>query len=354
MKIIDIKTSSPYKVVADCGLLKNTGELIKEYAALKKDVETAVLITDDTVGGMYADIVAESLRAAGYKTLTYTLPHGESSKNITEYAALLEFLAGELITRSDFIVALGGGVIGDLAGFVAATYLRGIDLVQIPTTLLAAVDSSVGGKTGIDLEAGKNLAGAFYQPRLVICDLDCFNTLPDEVYTEGCAEIIKYAVLGDKELFNHLSEHGKDLDREYVVTRCIEMKRDIVCEDEFDTGKRQLLNLGHTIGHAVEQLSGFNMYHGMAVAVGMAVVARAAAAQAVCSEETAERTVNILRQFGLPTECSYGMDELYELMQSDKKRRGNAISLVVPMHIGACEIVKMPLENMRSFLEMGL
>lgn len=354
MNIIDINTSSPYKALVDRGLIDRAGELIKEYAGLNANASVAAVITDDAVGPLYADKLAASLSAVGFRPVIYTLPNGESSKNITSYTAVLNFLAEQRVTRSDFIVALGGGVIGDLAGFAAATFLRRIDFVQIPTTLLAAVDSSVGGKTGIDLEAGKNLAGAFYQPRLVICDMDCFDTLPEAVYTEGCAEIIKYGVLGDKELFKHLEKHSREFDREYVISRCIEMKRDIVCEDEFDTGLRQLLNLGHTLGHAVEKLSNFGMYHGMAVAVGMAVVARASAAQAVCSEETAERIVKVLQQFGLPTGCDYGIDELYKVMQSDKKRRGKDISIVVPTHIGACEIVKMPLDNMRSFMAMGL
>ncbi len=354
MNIIDINTSSPYKAVVDRGLIARAGELIKKYAGLNANAQIAAIITDDAVGPLYAEKLALALSSVGFKPVVYTIPNGESSKNITSYTAVLNFLAEQHVTRSDFIVALGGGVIGDLAGFAAATFLRRIDFIQIPTTLLAAVDSSVGGKTGIDLEAGKNLAGAFYQPRLVICDMDCFDTLPEDVYTEGCAEIIKYGVLGDKALFAHLEEQGRDFDREYVISRCIEMKRDIVCEDEFDTGLRQLLNLGHTLGHAVEKLSSFGMYHGMAVAVGMSVVARASAAQAVCSKETAARIVKVLQQFSLPTDCAYGIDELYNVMQSDKKRRGKDISIVVPTHIGACEIVKMSLDNMRSFMAMGL
>ena len=354
MKITDINTSSPYKAVTGSGLLKECGELIKKYTKIAGHAEKAAIITDDAVGPLYADIVEASLKEAGFDTAVYTLPNGEASKNIQSYAKVLGFLAESHITRSDFIVALGGGVIGDLSGFAAATFLRGIDFVQIPTTLLAAVDSSVGGKTGIDLDAGKNLAGAFYQPKLVICDMNCFDTLPDAVFTEGCAEIIKYGVLGDEELFKHLEKHGRDFDKEYVITRCIEMKRDIVCEDEFDTGLRQLLNLGHTLGHAVEKLSNFGMYHGMAVSVGMAVVVRASAAGHICSAETAERIVKLLKYFGLPTECEYGIDKLYELMQSEKKRRGKEIALVVPKAIADCEIVKMPLADMKSFMEKGI
>lgn len=354
MNIIDINTAAPYKAVIGSGLIGKCGELIKEHNAVNERAETAVIITDDAVAPFYADIAAESLENAGFKVIIYTVPNGEASKNIHSYADILGFLAENHVTRTDFIVALGGGVIGDLAGFAAATFLRRIDFIQIPTTLLAAVDSSVGGKTGIDLDSGKNLAGAFYQPKLVICDMDCFETLPEEVFTEGCAEIIKYGVLGDERLFAHLEQQAKDFDREYVVSRCIEMKRDIVVEDEFDTGLRQLLNLGHTLGHAVEKLSNFGMYHGMAVAAGMAVVARAAAKTGRCSEECAGRIVSVLKRFGLPTECDYPMDRLFAVMQSDKKRKGASISVVVPRSIGCCDIVSMPLESMRKFMEAGI
>lgn len=354
MNIIDINTAAPYKAIIGSGLIRKSGELIRSSKAVSERAETAAIITDDAVGPLYADTVAESLEDAGFKVIIYTVPNGEASKNIHSYADILGFLAENHVTRTDFIVALGGGVIGDLAGFAAATFLRRIDFIQIPTTLLAAVDSSVGGKTGIDLDSGKNLAGAFYQPKLVICDMDCFETLPDEVFTEGCAEIIKYGVLGDERLFAHLEQQAKDFDREYVVSRCIEMKRDIVVEDEFDTGLRQLLNLGHTLGHAVEKLSGFGMYHGMAVAVGMAAVARAAARTGRCSEECAGRIVSVLTRFGLPTACEYPMDKLFKLMQSDKKRKGASISVVIPRSIGSCDIVSMPLEDMRKFMEAGI
>lgn len=354
MRIIDINTSSPYKAVLDRGLLTKSGELIREYAGINDKAETAVIITDSNVGPLYAAPVSRSLKNEGFNVLVYELPAGEASKNIHSYAEILEFLAENHITRTDFIVALGGGVIGDLAGFVAATFLRRIDFIQIPTTLLAAVDSSVGGKTGIDLDSGKNLAGAFYQPRLVICDMDVFETLPDEVFTEGCAEIIKYGILGDEKLFAHLEQQAEEFDREYVVARCIEMKRDIVVKDEFDTGLRQLLNLGHTLGHAVEKLSDFKLYHGMAVAIGMAVVARAAAADNICSAECTGRILSVLKRFSLPTECDEPMSRLYAVMQSDKKRKGGSISIVIPKGIGDCIIKKMPLKEMRGFMESGI
>ncbi len=354
MKRIDIQTSAPYPVLIGSGLINDCGSYIRENAGLKDDAELAAVITDDQVGPLYAEEVCDSLESAGYRTVLFTVPNGEASKNIHSYTDILAFLAENHVTRSDFLVALGGGMIGDLAGFAAATYLRRIPFIQIPTTLLAAVDSSVGGKTGIDLDAGKNLAGAFYQPALVLCDLDTLDTLPEEVFRAGCAEVIKYGVLGDEKLFTHLSRHSLDFDREEVVARCIEMKRDIVGEDEFDNGLRQKLNLGHTLAHAAELLSNYELSHGMAVAIGLAVICRAAAANGFCSAECAGRVCAVLQKFGLPTQCGYTMDELYKVMESDKKRKGGSISLIVPRTIGKCEIRKMTLEEMRAFLEKGL
>lgn len=354
MKEIGINTSHPYRVLIDRGILDCCGSLITQYCPGISKAETAVIITDDIAGELYCERTAESLQDEGLRTVVYTIPNGEASKNIRTYADILEFMAEEHVTRSDFIVALGGGMVGDMAGFAAATFLRGIPFVQIPTTLLAQVDSSVGGKTGIDLKAGKNLAGAFCQPELVICDPDTLDTLPDRVFAEGCAEVVKYGVLGDEKLFSHLEQTSKDFDREYTLSRCIEMKRDIVTVDEFDTGLRQLLNLGHTLGHAAELLSSFSLYHGEAVSVGMTAVAAASAKAGICSWECAARIENLLRRFGLPTECTFSSEELFRVMQSDKKRKGSSISLIIPKRIGECEIRKMELSEMRSFMEDGI
>ena len=373
MNIIDVGTSSPYPVIVGRGLIEETGDYIRHYFP---HAETAAVITDDTVDGLYGEKAAESIGAAGLRTVKYVLPHGEASKTIETYAGILQFLAEEHITRTDMIVALGGGVVGDLAGFAAATYLRGIDFLQIPTTLLAQVDSSVGGKTAVDLPAGKNLAGAFYQPRLVLCDLDALDTLPAETFIDGCAEVIKYGILWDEDLFEHLYAAGQDFDREYTVSRCIEMKRDVVVEDEFDRGQRRLLNLGHTLAHAAEQLSDYRLTHGRAVAAGMAVMAGAAAHDKSCSEETKTRIVEILTRFGLPTdfECAlascdakkdagsagedtpaaFSPEAMYEVMLSDKKRKGSKISIVIPRAIGECEIRKMSLEEMKDFVMKAL
>ena len=258
------------------------------------------------------------------------------------------------LTRTDLIVALGGGVVGDLAGFAAACYLRGIRFIQVPTTLLAAVDSSVGGKTAIDLDAGKNLAGAFWQPSLVLCDTDTLSTLPEEIFRDGCAEVIKYAVLYDPELIQQLLESGLDFDRESVITRCVQWKRDVVMEDEFDTGARMKLNLGHTFGHGVEAKSHFSVSHGKAVAIGMAMVGRASAKSGICSEETSHRIQKILQLFGLPVSTEYTAEELYTYTLSDKKRSGGSLTLIVPKEIGHCEGISVPVDQLPSFIEAGL
>ena len=290
----------------------------------------------------------ESLKSAGFSVVSYVFPAGEESKNGQVFLDLLNFLAENRLTRSDLIVALGGGVVGDLAGFAAASYLRGIRFLQVPTTLLAAVDSSVGGKTAIDLPAGKNLAGAFCQPSLVLCDTDTLNSLPTDIFRDGCAEVIKYGVLYDPKLFAHLEEKGLAFDREAVITRCVELKRDVVMEDEFDTGARMKLNLGHTVGHGVEAKSRFALSHGKAVAIGMAIVSRASN----CGDTP--RILALLEKFGLPIRTDYSADDLFTYTLSDKKRSGGMVNLIIPRAIGDCDIVPTKVESLKSFIQAGL
>ena len=258
------------------------------------------------------------------------------------------------MTRTDMIVALGGGVTGDLAGFGAAVYLRGISFVQIPTTFLAAIDSSVGGKTAVDLEAGKNLAGAFYQPKLVLCDTDVLQTLPEVVFADGIAEALKYGVLGDAALFEKIAGGDFRQDLEEIIETCVSMKRDVVEEDEFDTGKRQLLNLGHTFGHAIEQKSHFQMTHGHAVAIGMHLIAKAAEAKGIAEKGTAAAIAKALEQNQLPKETEFSPAEVAEGTLRDKKRRGGTISFVFPKKIGDCEIVKIPVEEVEALAKMAM
>ncbi|MBR4290916.1 MAG: 3-dehydroquinate synthase [Oscillospiraceae bacterium] len=350
MNTVSVTASKNYDVLIGCGLLQSLGS----YAARMNKVKKVCIVSETNVWPLYGAQAKESLHQAGLEATEFIFPAGEQSKNASVYLELLNFLAEKHLTRTDLIIALGGGVVGDLAGFAAATYLRGIPFIQVPTTLLAAVDSSVGGKTAIDLSVGKNLVGAFYQPRLVLCDTDCLNTLPADVFRDGCAEVIKYGVLYDPALFTHLMEKGLDFNREMVITRCVELKRDVVAEDEFDTGARMKLNLGHTIGHGVEAQSRFEISHGKAVAIGMAIVARAGENCGICSLEARDAIIAILEKFGLPVSCIFSAQSLYRSALSDKKRSGGTVNLIIPERIGFCRIEPTAVENLQSFIEAGL
>lgn len=350
MRSVTVKTSATYEVLIGSGLLQKAGEAVKKVISPCK----AAIVTDSTVVHLYEETVRKSLTEAGFSVCTFVFPAGEASKNMHTLSHLLEFLAKEEMTRTDMIVALGGGVTGDLAGFGAAVYLRGIPFVQIPTTFLAAIDSSVGGKTAVDLEAGKNLAGAFYQPKLVLCDTDVLQTLPEVVFADGIAEALKYGVLGDAALFEKIAGGDFRQDLEEIIETCVSMKRDVVEEDEFDTGKRQLLNLGHTFGHAIEQKSHFQMTHGHAVAIGMHLIAKAAEAKGVAEKGTAATIAKALEQNQLPKETEFSPAEVAEGTLRDKKRRGGTISFVFPKKIGACEIVKIPVEEVEALARTAM
>ena len=344
MRTVEVNASKKYKVLIGEGILGNTGKYLLEV----KSPCRAAIITDDKVASLYLDTVRKSLEESGFKTVDFAFPNGEASKNIDTYASILEFLADSKLSRTDIIVALGGGVVGDIAGFAAATFLRGIDFIQIPTTLLAAVDSSVGGKTAIDLDSGKNLAGAFHQPSLVICDTNTFGTLDDRQLSCGYAEVIKHGVICDKELFSRLEDGSIDLSE--TVERCVKIKRDIVERDEFDNGERRLLNLGHTAGHAVEKLSCYSLTHGAAVAIGMVIVSKIAERCGYASESITERLCALLEKYGLPTECGMTPDEIFSVSSSDKKVEGASITLVIPEKIGSCVLVKCPLSDYEKML----
>lgn len=343
MTTVSVDASRHYDIKIGPGLLDTIGQ---EAAALGK-VDTVAIVSDTNVWPLYGRTVQKSLENAGFSVITHVFPAGEESKNGETYLNLLNFLAQNRLTRSDLIVALGGGVVGDLAGFAAATYLRGIRFLQVPTTLLAAVDSSVGGKTAIDLPAGKNLCGAFCQPSLVICDTDTLKTLPEDVFRDGCAEVIKYAILYDPSFFDELCRTGMDFPRERVIAQCVQFKRDVVIQDEFDTGARKKLNLGHTIGHAVEKCSQFTLSHGKAVAIGIAMVARASQ----CLD--ADRILACLTSFGLPTTTCYPVEDIYAHTLSDKKRSGDIVELIVPRHIGCCDMVPTPISELKKWIKKG-
>jgi 3-dehydroquinate synthase len=315
--------------------------------------EAAALVTDDVVNKLYGDTVEQSLQAAGYSTTRFVFPHGEKSKNMETYISLLGVLVEANLTRSDVVVALGGGVVGDLAGFAAATYLRGIKFTQIPTTLLAMVDSSVGGKTGVDLPAGKNQAGAFYQPDLVLCDVHALQTLPAEVFHDGCAEMIKHGVILSAELFELLKEPIEQR-MEDIIARNVTIKRDIVAADEKDTGIRQILNFGHTIGHGIEKHSSYGVTHGKAVAIGMVIASRGAARMGLCGEDCHTEIVEAVRRYQLPDETDIPPESLIEAAFFDKKRSGQRITLILPERIGKCAAKSFSMDELAGFIRLGM
>lgn len=350
METVHVKASREYDVVISRGIIDEAGA----YAKTVLKSRTVCIVSDDIVYSIYGKRVTESFERAGFKVESFVFPNGEQSKSMETYENLLEHLLSLKLTRSDALIALGGGVVGDLTGFAAATYQRGIPFIQIPTTLLAMVDSSVGGKTAVNLKSGKNQVGAFYQPYIVICDPDTLSTLSKEQFLCGCAEVIKYAVLGSEEFFNQLKDKPVWEQLENVIAKCVAMKRDVVAEDEFDTGKRMVLNLGHTVGHAVEACSSFGILHGQGVAIGMAVISRAAVEKGVLFGDDCERIIGILEQYELPTETEYSAESLYSGALADKKSDGGNITIVVPERIGSCRFIKIPKTELLDWISVGL
>ncbi|NLL39801.1 MAG: 3-dehydroquinate synthase [Clostridiales bacterium] len=349
MITVKVEASKSYDVIIAPDILSKAGTYIMNTCQGEK----AAIVTDTNVDALYSGIVEEGLKSSGYLVHKFVIESGEKSKNADNYISLLNFLAEKELNRSDVVVALGGGVVGDLAGFAAATYMRGIALVQLPTTLLAAVDSSVGGKTAIDLKAGKNLAGAFYQPCLVLCDYKTLESLSPEGFRDGCAEIIKYGMITDPGLLDMLKKPLRP-QLEEVISRCVSIKRDIVMLDERDTGRRRLLNFGHTIGHALEALSGYRISHGNAVSAGMVLITRAWVRKGMCGRNVLEELTGLADIFRLAKETDFDTEAIYNSALADKKRAGDYLSLVVPEARGRCEVKETPLEEFRELIELGL
>ena len=353
---MEIKVSlaaKSYSIRIEAGALKRCGD----WAASLWSPRSIVLVTDENVDKIYADQAFTSLYNAGFTLAKIVLPAGESSKSLANteilYSAFLE--AG--LTRTDGIIALGGGVIGDLVGFCASTYLRGIPLLQIPTTLLAQVDSSVGGKTAVNLKQGKNLVGTFYQPDGVLIDPETLQTLPMRQVREGLAEIIKYAAIADKTLWDQLESFQDESDflahSESIIGTCCEIKRQVVEADEFDTGARLLLNFGHTIGHGVEQVYGYGTYnHGEAVAIGMAQLTTVSEKQGITSVGTAARLKALLRHYHLPISASpWEPEKLMKVLVHDKKATGKDLRIIRLREIGQAEIAKIPVDSVLDYLQ---
>ena len=339
-----------YPVLVGAGLIAGAGEAM---APLLKRRRTAV-VSDETVWALHGARLTASLEAAGIATFPVIVPPGEQTKSFEGLAEVTDGLLALELDRGDVITAFGGGVVGDLAGFAAAIYKRGIDFVQIPTTLLAQVDSSVGGKTAIDTARGKNLVGAFHQPRLVLADLDVLASLPDREVRAGYAEVIKYGLLGDFGFFQWLEANGAQvLAREpaalaEAVARSIEMKAEIVAEDETEQGRRALLNLGHTFGHALEAETGYGaaLLHGEAVAAGMALAFRFSAAQGLCSTQEAQRATAALSAAGLPATLAevaghpFGAERLVRHMAQDKKAEGGKLTFILARSLGGAFVAR--------------
>jgi len=329
-----------YDIKIAPGLIDRLG---RECARLKLGPRCAI-ITDTNVGKRYAKAVFNSLATAGFSPALIIVQPGEAAKSLKTVQACYNQLAVHRLERKSFIVALGGGVVGDLAGFVAATYLRGLAFVQVPTTLLAQVDSSVGGKVGVNLKAGKNLVGAFYQPRLVACDLDTLKTLPDREFRAGLAEVIKYGIIYDAKLFTLIERDLlKLLKRDpkmlaAVVARCCEIKAEVVGRDETDGGPRAILNFGHTVGHAIENISGYGRFlHGEAIAIGQIAAAKLSHAVLGLPERDVARIENLFRRAGLPTTVKLRAGQrpkLFAAMRLDKKVSGGEIKFVLAKRIG--------------------
>lgn len=364
MITVQVKASKEYDILIGRGILDNAGAYIKKAAGGAK----AAVICDSNTFPLYGKTVADSLASAGYEVCTYAFEAGEKSKTLRTYGEILGFLAENRLDRKDVVAALGGGVAGDMGGFAAATYMRGISYVQIPTTLLAAVDSSVGGKTAVDLPAGKNLAGAFYQPSLVLCDTGTLDTLPERELNSGFAEVIKYGIIEDKDILDavmDLEASGfEEASMEHLIRRCVEIKRDVVEKDEFEGGYRKVLNFGHTIGHAIEKAADFRLLHGEAVAAGMMMMTRAAVKRGECDPDCPERLEEALSKYHLPVDTRtlpldaadgmFSKEVLMNAIRSDKKAAGSGIDIVLPLEAGRCRIEKVSFEEMSDILDLAL
>ena len=358
---VDVNVSRPYRVHVGTRLLERVGEMVRPLVAGAH----AAIVTDSNVGPLYAPIVEASLAKAGSPSPTLVFAAGESTKTLATYEGILAHLADNHLDRGDVVIALGGGVTGDMAGFAAATYLRGIAYVQVPTSLLAMVDSSVGGKCAVDLPQGKNLVGAFWQPKTVIADVGCLGTLSAEQLSDGCGEVIKHAVIADANLLDILEAHPITLASlsenlpliAAIVARNVEIKRNAVVQDERESGVRKLLNFGHSIGHAIEARSHFALGHGTSVAMGMVAITRATASVADDPEpliELARRIAKVCEAHGLKTSCPYEAEELVASALHDKKRRGDAIDLVLPLGVASCTIQTVELDQFFELMRIGL
>lgn len=347
MRTVKVSTIPSYEILIERGLIKNAGALIKNVTTAAK----VFVITDTNVGKLYADTVISSLKENGFDADLFVYEAGEKSKNLNTISQMYSRMADFNMSRKDIVVALGGGVCGDMAGFAAATYMRGINFVQIPTSLLAQVDSSVGGKTGVDIAQGKNLVGAFHQPILVIIDPDTLKTLPEYYINDGMAEVIKYGCIKDSGLFKTLEDENALDIIDDVIERCVSIKRDVVNRDEKEAGERMLLNFGHTLGHSLEKIYNFDgLSHGQAVAIGMVMITRASEKAGLTEKGSLERIVDLCKKYNLPVSDTADIKEIAKYCASDKKASSAGVNLVLLKKIGESFIRKTPLFELEDFI----
>lgn len=342
---VDVSDKSLSEIYIENGLLSKVGELTKTVLKGKK----IALISDTNVYPLYGENIKTQLENEGYKVFTYIFKAGEASKNTRELIKIVEFMAENELTREDGAVALGGGVCGDMVGFAASVFLRGIKFVQIPTSLLAQVDSSVGGKTAVDLPQGKNLCGAFHQPSLVIIDPDVLKTLSHHFFSDGMGEVIKYGCIKSASLFEKLESGDVKDNLTDIITECVSIKRQVVENDEKEHGERALLNFGHTCGHAIEKLWNFEtVSHGEAVAIGMVMITRAGENLGITEKGTTDRLIKVLEKNDLKISDTHTDKEIISAMNGDKKRTGTGINFVMINKIGSSFINPIKYEDINK------
>ena len=344
---IRVNASKPYDVIVERGAKNEIAEYLKALGLKGK----VAVVSDSQVAPLYSEEICDLLVYGGFEPSEFVFEAGEESKNLTVWSALLSFLADEELTRTDTVLALGGGVTGDMAGFAAAAYMRGVHFVNVPTTLLAAIDSSVGGKTAVDLPQGKNLVGAFYQPDLVLIDPDFFSSLPYEEIKNGLGEGVKYAVLEGGRIFEILSEGLTRETLEEFICLSVEAKKRIVEADEKESGARKFLNLGHTLAHAVEKESNYSVPHGIAVAYGVGEMARLSYKKGELEKEDLDAILALLEKCDLSL-ALHPVGELIAHFSADKKRAGDKLTLVTIRGIGDCRLTEIPLEEAAAYFEV--
>ena len=363
-EVIDVPTASrSYQVLCGRGLIDRVGPLARPFLPGEK----VLIVSDANVWNLYGDRVADSLRSTGLEICIFVFPAGEAQKNLRTFGTCLEVMADAGLTRDDGVVALGGGVTGDLGAFAAATYMRGTRVIQVPTSLLAMVDSSVGGKTAVDLAGGKNLAGAFFQPSLVVVDVDVLASLTPSLLIDSFGEVIKHGVLSGPDLFYAIANdpvtaslgpdgcEGLDFDRMVsLVAANIRVKRDVVVADERESGLRQTLNLGHTIGHAIEAASGYGFGHGSCVAAGLAILCRGATALGLTPAPVTRAIQTCIVDYGLPTATDVPVEAILERARSDKKRHGDTVNAVIVRYLGSVDVVPMPFGEFSELVRLGM